>query len=123
MVGSPAAAPAPSSPAPHYEAQLPRANPAWPSPQLGYEGETLHRAEDDVESSMKILNRSQVLLVTFDKGTDLIVITAAGLRIGFTGEQSDKADLANYIAAPSGGDFIEVPTGLQILILGEFEKV
>ena len=38
--GSRAAALAPGSPAPHHEAQLPRANTALPSPQLGNEGET-----------------------------------------------------------------------------------
>jgi len=72
---------------------------------------------------MQILNRNQVLLVEFNKGADLIVVTATGLRLAFTGEQSDKADLAKAIAASSGGDFIEVPAGLQALILGEFEKI
>jgi hypothetical protein len=39
QAGSRAAALAPGSPAPHHEAQLPRANTALPSPQLGNGGE------------------------------------------------------------------------------------
>ena len=38
--GSRAAALAPGSPAPHHEAQLPRANTALPSLQLGGEGDS-----------------------------------------------------------------------------------
>lgn len=72
---------------------------------------------------MQILNRNQILLATFDEGADLIVVTPGGARVAFSGEHSDKADLADSIAAPSRGDFIEVPVGLQMLTLGEFKKV
>ena len=43
--GSRAAALAPGSPAPHHEAQVPRANTALPSPQLRNEGEPVPRVK------------------------------------------------------------------------------
>src|SRR6266853_477576 len=49
--GSRAAALDPGSPAPHHEAQLPRANTALPSPQLRNEGEGI-RTMDEVPVSI-----------------------------------------------------------------------
>jgi hypothetical protein len=71
---------------------------------------------------MQMLNRNQILSAEFDEGSDLIVVTAAGLRISFTGEHADKAALAKLIVAPNSSDFIEVPKGLKMLILGEWKK-
>lgn len=68
---------------------------------------------------MQMLNRTQVLYARFEEGADLIVIAATGVRLSFTGDQADKATLARLIVAPSSSDFIEVPKGLQMLIMGE----
>ena len=63
--GSRTAALAPSSPAPHHEAQLPRANTAWTSPQLGHEGETREsqnrRDESDARATVRPMSVVQII--------------------------------------------------------------
>jgi hypothetical protein len=70
---------------------------------------------------MQMLNRNQILFAGLDENSDLIAVTAAGLKMSFTGTPADKAALAKLIVAPSSSDFIEVPKALKMLILGEWK--
>lgn len=70
---------------------------------------------------MQMLNRTQILFAEFNEDSDLVAVTAAGLKISFTGGHADKVALAKLIVAPSSSDFIEVPKALKMLILGEWK--
>jgi len=69
---------------------------------------------------MTYLCRAHIVRITYQPGSDLIVVNSSGEWLAFTGEQADKdALLADLLTGTS--PWIELPDALEVSILREFE--